>query len=147
MNRVVRWTEDGWEVEPDQRHADLIVQEMGMLEAKPVSTPGEPETNRNGQPSQPLDDKNASKFRSIAARANYLAADRTDLMYAVKEICRGMAKPGDREWGKLKRLARYLSGNGRLITKYAWQGSEEKIMAYSDSDWAVCRQTGKSTSG
>merc|ERR1711965_1178760 len=88
-----------------------------------------------------------SKFRSIAARANYLAADRTDFMYAVKEICRGMANPGEREWAKLKRLARYLSGCGRLVTKYAWQGVEEKIMAYSDSDWAGCRQTRKSPSG
>ena len=28
LNRVVRWTPEGWEVEPDQRHADLIVQEL-----------------------------------------------------------------------------------------------------------------------
>ena len=46
-------------------------------------------------------------------------------MYAVKEICRGMAKPREREWNKLKRLARYLSGCGRLATKYEWQGNED----------------------
>ena len=33
------------------------------------------------------------------------------------------------------------------MTKYAWQGAESQILAYSDSDWAGCRQTGKSTSG
>ena len=81
-----------------------------MTDAKPVSTPGETESRGDDQESQPLDEQMASRFRSIAARANYLAADRTDLMYAVKEICRGMAKPGDREWGRLERLARYLSG-------------------------------------
>ena len=43
LNRVIRWTTQGWEMEPDQRHVDMIVQEMGMIEAKPVSTPGEPE--------------------------------------------------------------------------------------------------------
>ena len=47
----------------------------------------------------------------------------------------------------MKRLARYLKGNGRLVTKYAWQGEESQILGYSDSDWAGCRQTGKSTSG
>ena len=47
----------------------------------------------------------------------------------------------------MKRLARYLRGNGRLVTKYVWQGAESQILAYSDSDWAGCRQTGKSTSG
>ena len=96
LNRVVRWTPDGWEVEPDQRHADLIVQEMGMLEAKPVSTPGETESRRDDQEAQPLNEKMTSRFRSIAARANYLAADRTDLMYSVKEICRGMANPEEK---------------------------------------------------
>ena len=41
LNRSVRWTPDERGVEPDQRHTDLIVQEMGMQEAKPVSTAGE----------------------------------------------------------------------------------------------------------
>ena len=41
MNRVVRWTTEGWEMEPDQRHVDLIIKELGLSEAKPVSTPGE----------------------------------------------------------------------------------------------------------
>ena len=44
LNRVVRWTPEGWETEPDQRHVDLIIKELGLSEAKPVSTPGEPET-------------------------------------------------------------------------------------------------------
>ena len=35
---------DGWEVEPDQRHVDLIVQEMCMTDGKLVSTPGESAT-------------------------------------------------------------------------------------------------------
>ena len=43
LNRVVRWAPQGWEVEPDQLHVDLIVKELGLLDAKPVSTPGETE--------------------------------------------------------------------------------------------------------
>ena len=31
--------------------------------------------------------------------------------------------------------------------KYPWQGDEKCIVGYSDSDWAGCRVTGKSTSG
>ena len=41
LNRVVRCTGDGWEVEPDQRHADLIVQELQLTGANGVTTPGE----------------------------------------------------------------------------------------------------------
>ena len=40
LNRVIRCTDNGWEVEPDQRHVDLIVQEIGMKDVKPVSPPG-----------------------------------------------------------------------------------------------------------
>ena len=47
----------------------------------------------------------------------------------------------------MNRLAGYLRGNGRLVTRYGWQGEESQIMGYSDSDWAGCRQTGKSTCG
>ena len=31
--------------------------------------------------------------------------------------------------------------------KYGWQGHEHEVTGYSDSDWAGCRVTGKSTSG
>ena len=33
LNRVVRCTADGWEVEPDQRHADNIIQDLQLSEA------------------------------------------------------------------------------------------------------------------
>ena len=29
LNRIVRWTPQGWEYEADQRHAELIVKAMG----------------------------------------------------------------------------------------------------------------------
>ena len=41
LNRVVRCTAEGWEVEPDQRHADLVVQELALTGANGVTTPGE----------------------------------------------------------------------------------------------------------
>ncbi|MDA8582616.1 Ty1/Copia family ribonuclease HI [bacterium] len=81
------------------------------------------------------------------ARAKYLSADRPDLMYAVQELCRGMAKPTRLHWHKLKRLGRCLVDHSRTLMKYEWQGDEPDIAGYSDSDWAGCRVTGKSTSG
>ena len=42
----------------------------------------------------------ATRFRAVAARANYLSADRPDVQYAVKEICRRMAKPVEGDWQK-----------------------------------------------
>ena len=94
-----------------------------------------------------LSPSDTTRYRATAARANYLAADRPDIMYAVKELCRGMAKPTRLHWHKLKRLGRYLLENRRTILRYDWQGQEPEITGYSDSDWAGCRVTGKSTSG
>ena len=58
-----------------------------------------------------------------------------------------MAAPAAGAIKKLGRLGRYLLGNARLITRYEWQGDEHDLTGYSDSDWAGCRVTGKSTSG
>ena len=64
LNRVVRWTPEGWELEPHQRHVDLIVRELGLSEANPVSTPGESESrDEEAEHSRVLSAEEASKFR------------------------------------------------------------------------------------
>merc|ERR1711981_257418 len=50
-------------------------------------------------------------------------------------------------WHRLKRLGRYLVGSGRAALKFDRQGHESEVTGYSDSDWAGCRVTGRSTSG
>ena len=40
LNRVLSWGQDGIRYEADQRHADIVVSELGLKDAKPVSTPG-----------------------------------------------------------------------------------------------------------
>ena len=46
LNRVLRCTSNGWEVEADQRHAEMIVQELDLSNAHGVITPGESEPRR-----------------------------------------------------------------------------------------------------
>ena len=89
-------------MEPEQRHADLIVQELALEDARGVIAPGENEQRRkDGETEEELNSEEATRYRGIAARAIYLAADRPDIMYAVKELCRGMAKPTRAHWHKL----------------------------------------------
>ena len=82
------------------------------------------------QTSGELKGKEATRFRAVAARANYLSADRPDIQYAVKEVCRRMAKPVKSDWQKLVRLARYLKGAPRLVWEYHWQsdGGEPQVL-------------------
>ena len=85
-------------------------------------------------------------FRGAAARANYLASDRIDCQFPSKEICRYMANPTAHAWKALKRLCRYHRSAPRLVYEYRKQ-SVECIDVYTDTDWAGCPRTRKSTSG
>ena len=78
-----------------------------------------------------------TRFRGLAARANYLAADRPDIVFAAKEICRWMQEPTGLGVQALKRLARSLVGKPRLIFNYPWQEACAGEV-YSDTDWAGC---------
>ena len=49
-------------------------------------------------------------------------------------------------WTSLKRLCRYLSGAPRLVYRYERQ-SVTSLDVYTDTDWAGCTKTRKSTSG
>ena len=74
LNRVLRCTARGWEVVADQRHADLIVQELDLANAHGVLTPGESEPRRKeGENDEELSPSDATRYRGITARTNYLA--------------------------------------------------------------------------
>ena len=90
LSRIVEWTEEGINVEPDQRHAELIVKIMGVSEGKAVVTPGakEEELHLEVEDDELLDKEMASMCRAVVARAFYLSQDRTDIVYAVKELSR-----------------------------------------------------------
>ena len=84
LNRVIRVTSEGWEYEADQRHADLIIQEMGASKMSTLSHPGgDKKVIEDEEKSEELQGKEATRFRAVAARANYLSADRPDIQYAV----------------------------------------------------------------
>ena len=148
LGRLVRWTEQGWEAEADLRHAQLLVQGMKLETAKGVKSPGEdPKPWEEDEDRQPLRGREVTEFRALAARANYLALDRPDIAFSAKECCRGMAAPTVGDQRRLRRLARYLITCPRVVWCFAWQDSESEVNVFTDSDWAGCRRTARSTSG
>ncbi|MDA8609425.1 hypothetical protein N9L19_00760 [bacterium] len=143
LNRVLRCTPQGWEVESEQRHSAIIVQEIDLSNAHAVITPGEPVPRRKkGKNEEELSLADATRYRGITARANYLAADRLVIIYTVKDLRRGMARPIKTHWHKLKRLGRYFAEGGHTIMLNDGQGHEGEVTGYSDSDWAGCRAIG-----
>ena len=68
------------------------------------------------------------------------------MMYAGKQVCRGMSAPSTLGWKALKRIGRYLQGKPRLVYVYRRQ-ELDAIDVDVDTDWAGCAKTRKSTSG
>ena len=58
-----------------------------------------------------------------------------------------MAKPTTADLLRLKRLARYLIKYPRAVFHYPHREPPKKIQVYSDTDWAGCIRTRKSTQG
>ena len=79
--------------------------------------------------------------------ANCMSLDRADISSASKEVSRGMSKPTLNDVRKLKRLIEYLMGHRRCRVKYAWQDPQNEFKVFTDSDWAGCTKTRRSTRG
>ncbi len=146
LNRVIQWRRDGITLEADQRHAEIIIRELGLERGNSVRTPGENLAVKEGD-NEELGVEEARAFRALAARANFLAQDRSDIQYSCKEICRAMARPVRADWYRLKRLGRYLKGKPRVLQWFRWQELPHSLEVIVDSDYAGCKQTRKSTSG
>ena len=123
--------------------------EIHPIHAEAINAPSPLQVDFDeGSDQSPLLGKTESSlYRALAARANYLAQDRPDVQFAVKEIARRMATPRANDWQLLKRLARYLLGAPRGILKYCWQSRPSVVDGYVDADWAGCKRTCRSTSG
>jgi hypothetical protein len=105
LNRESEWKEDCLVHRADSKRARIIVDEMGLtLGLKKLGFPGkkdEPSIEHEVE----LDEAESKRFRAIAARVNYLALDRPDIQYSVKELCRVMSKRTRRSWSELQELA------------------------------------------
>ena len=76
-----------------------------------------------------------------------MALDRVDIAYSVKELMRKLSSPDANDMEKLKRVARYLVGRPRVYQEFEWQRYPMHLDAYTDSDFAGCSKTRKSTTG
>ena len=79
-----------------------------------------------------------TRFRAIAARANFLALDRVDVQYGVKEVCRDMSAPTASSWMKLKRLARYLLEFPRLVWDFSDRRTDASALGRGSPRVEVC---------
>jgi hypothetical protein len=147
LGRMVRCTEAGFEYEADPRHRQKVVEALGFSE----KTKGLTVNGRVEDVAEELVELEAAEctpFRALAARMNYLAQDAPEIQFAAKEVCRDMARPTRESWKKLKILARFILERESIVWHFDWQDEVGLVLrVFSDSDWAGCRRTRRSTSG
>lgn len=70
---------------------------------------------------------------------------RPDICYAVGFVSRFQSNPGLAHWKAVKRILRYLKGTEDYVLCY--QGTNLRLIGYSDADWGSDLDERKSTSG
>ena len=108
------------------------MKDLGLVGVNPAKTLGIKRNYEDAMAEQPLETEKHTPFRGVSARCNYLAADRPEIQYAAKEICRFLASLTD-QGVELKRLGKLREGRRRLVFCYTFQ-EVEGIDTYSDTD-------------
>ena len=88
-----------------------------------------------------------SLFRALAARINFFAKDRADLVFASNCVTHFMSEPTPAAWQALRRTGRCPIGVRRIVQTFKWDEVSSHIEGYGDSDWAGDKVSRRSTSG
>ena len=106
LNRLVSYVDDPYGVksritmEPDPRHAQILVHELGLSGhgSKAVSTPTEKGASYyDDTPLKGVEE--AKSHRSLCMRLGFLAQDAPHLQYVANKCCKHMAVPHDGWFG------------------------------------------------
>ena len=95
------------------------------------------------------------KYRSAVGKLLWMAQLRDDLKHPVKELSRSLINPQDQDIKNLVHLLKYVNQTRDFVfvmePQLPVRNQEVKfpvqIVSYSDSDWAGCQKSWKSTSG
>ena len=121
--RTVRRSLEGLEYEADAGHRQKIKEAEGLEEdSKALPTPAVKEDIGKAE----LDEKELDTWEE--ATLNCLGQDRSDIRYAVKEVCQGMSRPTEGGKARIKWVARYLVGAKSLVWKYREKEDDDERM-------------------
>ncbi|CAL1357650.1 unnamed protein product [Linum trigynum] len=121
-----------------------LLSEHNMEDCKPVNTPMEYNLRLSRESGEKVRD--GPQYRSIVGSLIYLSATRPDISYAVQLVSQFMGDPRAGHLAAVYRILRYLQGTKEVGIYFPSTGSTT-LRAYSDSDYAGCVDTRRSTTG
>nr|GEX75093.1 ribonuclease H-like domain-containing protein [Tanacetum cinerariifolium] len=126
-----------------RKYALQLLERAHIVNYSPSRTPVDTES-KLGPNRVPVQDH--TMYRSLAMGLQYLTVTRSDLSYAVQQICLYMHDPRESHLVALKRILRYVHGTLDLGL-HLYASSTTSLVGYTDADWAGCPSTRMSTSG
>ena len=133
-------------------YIDAMLELYGLKQCRPALAPGT-DALRKQLDCEPLDPEDHKRYRRAVGQLLWLSSVRPDIMYAVKELSRGLSAPTTEHEAKVKHPLKYLAGTKHFEQKLqptlslSPQHKAIDINIYVDSDWAGCHDTRRSTSG
>ncbi|GKF86249.1 putative zinc finger, CCHC-type containing protein, partial [Tanacetum coccineum] len=85
-------------------------------------------------------------YRSLVGALQYLTITRPDLSYAVNQVSQFLHTPMKDHFQAVKRILRYVKGTLSYGLSFSHVASPS-LLGYSDTDWARCIETRRSTYG
>jgi len=123
-----------------------ILFDSGMLACRLASTPMDSSTHLQAGIGDPLSAEDSSSYRRLVGRLIYLTNTRPDISYAVQQLSQFMANPTTDHSKAASRVLHYLKSSPGCGIFFPTTGST-RLQAFSDSDWAGCRDTRRSITG
>lgn len=133
----------------DQRHVEIIFDQLHFAEAKGASIFGtrEDQTTCHSIEFELMSKSETNRYRMVSLRLNYLAMDRLDLQHSTKEASEHMVNQQEHHWNVLKRTRSYLIEALRVVQAFRWHAQLKTTTNFSDSDWASNQISRKPASG
>ena len=122
-----------------------LLERFGMQSCKPAKTPAAVTQSQDKHLELPAPE--GTPYRQLVGSLLYLFATRPDICVAVIKLSMHLEKPTVGHWMQAKRVLRYLAGTLDKGVEYPRNLTDIHLWAHTDSDWAGCKQTRRSTSG
>ena len=152
LNRVMTWTPEGIQYEADQRHAEIIIGELGLEGAKALTTPGSrEEAGRAGPPSTKDSSKSILKYNRIAKHYINVVErykdpeDDNDAEWPERcevEDHELLSAPDAKAFRGLAARLNYLSQD-RPDLQYAAKEISRRMARPSQRDWQLLKRVGR----
>ncbi|CAL1358383.1 unnamed protein product [Linum trigynum] len=129
-----------------RKYALELLEDQGMLASKPAKSPLDPGLQLSNTAGALLPEDEATSYRTLVGRLQYLCNTRPDLQFAVNYLAQFVSSPRTPHQQAIPQVLRYIKAAPAQGILFSAESSLD-LHAYTDADWAGCLDTRRSTSG